>query len=64
VQVIDAGESRAARIPESHNYPGSSGIAGLEIPKAIESAGSDVSSLLARTFRTLGSEVGFDPKLT
>lgn len=31
VQVIDAGESRAARIPESHNYPGFFGIAGLEI---------------------------------
>ena len=28
VQVIDAGESRAAKIPESHNYPGFFGIAG------------------------------------
>src|SRR3954447_21363468 len=31
VQVIDAGESRAARIPESHNYPGFFGIAGEEL---------------------------------
>ena len=26
--VVDAGESRAALIPESHNYPGFQGIAG------------------------------------
>jgi thioredoxin reductase (NADPH) len=31
VQVIDAGESRAAKIPESHNYPGFFGIGGLEL---------------------------------
>jgi thioredoxin reductase (NADPH) len=31
VQVIDAGESRAAKIPVSHNYPGFFGIAGLDI---------------------------------
>ena len=31
VQVIDAGESRAATIPESHNYPGFLGIAGPEL---------------------------------
>jgi thioredoxin reductase (NADPH) len=31
VQVIDAGESRAARIPESHNYPGFFGIGGEEL---------------------------------
>jgi thioredoxin reductase (NADPH) len=31
VQVIDAGESRAAKIPESHNYPGFFGIGGSEI---------------------------------
>ena len=31
VQVIDAGESRAATIPESHNYPGFFGIAGPEL---------------------------------
>jgi thioredoxin reductase (NADPH) len=31
VQVIDAGESRAATIPESHNYPGFFGISGREL---------------------------------
>jgi len=31
VQVIDAGESRADTIPESHNYPGFFGIAGPEL---------------------------------
>jgi thioredoxin reductase (NADPH) len=31
VRVIDSGESRAAKIPESHNYPGFAGIAGSEI---------------------------------
>ena len=28
VTVVDAGKSRAALIPESHNYPGFQGIAG------------------------------------
>src|SRR5690242_15973995 len=31
VQVIDAGESRASKIPESHNYPGFFGVAGQEL---------------------------------
>jgi thioredoxin reductase (NADPH) len=31
VQVIDAGESRAAKIPLSHNYPGFFGISGPEL---------------------------------
>ena len=31
VRVIDAGASRAALIPESHNYPGFAGIGGLEL---------------------------------
>src|SRR3954451_8651947 len=30
-QVIDAGETRAAKIPESHNYLGFFGIAGPEL---------------------------------
>jgi thioredoxin reductase (NADPH) len=29
--VVDAGESRAALIPESHNYPGFNGIGGPEL---------------------------------
>src|SRR4051794_16279779 len=31
VLVVDAGRSRAALIPESHNYPGFAGIAGPEL---------------------------------
>src|SRR3954451_4739112 len=31
VRVIDAGESRASQIPESHNYPGFFGIGGTEL---------------------------------
>jgi len=31
VVLVDAGESRAALIPESHNYPGFKGIAGPEL---------------------------------
>ena len=31
VQLIDAGESRASKIPESHNYPGFFGIGGAEL---------------------------------
>lgn len=36
VQVIDAGESRAAAIPESHNYPGFFGIAGPELLRRLK----------------------------
>ena len=36
VQVIDAGESRAAKIPESHNYPGFFGIAGPELLRRLK----------------------------
>jgi len=36
VQVIDAGESRAALIPESHNYPGFFGIAGPELLRRLK----------------------------
>ena len=31
VRVIDAGESRAAKIPTSHNYPGFFGISGPDL---------------------------------
>jgi thioredoxin reductase (NADPH) len=31
VLVIDAGDSRASKIPETHNYPGFFGIGGLEL---------------------------------
>jgi thioredoxin reductase (NADPH) len=36
VRVIDAGESRAAKIPESHNYPGFFGIAGPELLRRLD----------------------------
>src|SRR5256885_6105242 len=36
VHVIDAGESRAAKIPESHNYPGFFGIAGPELLRRLK----------------------------
>src|SRR4051812_7140180 len=36
IQVIDAGESRAAQIPESHNYPGFFGIAGRELLRRLK----------------------------
>jgi thioredoxin reductase (NADPH) len=46
--VIDAGESRAALIPESHNYPGFRGIAGSAILDRLrsqaESYGSPIQS--------------------
>jgi len=38
VQVIDAGESRAAKIPESHNYPGFFGIGGTRIVAPVKGA--------------------------
>src|SRR4051794_13203457 len=33
VLIVDAGNSRAALIPESHNYPGFKGIGGPELLK-------------------------------
>jgi thioredoxin reductase (NADPH) len=36
VCLIDAGESRAAKIPESHNYPGFFGINGLELLRRLK----------------------------
>jgi thioredoxin reductase (NADPH) len=35
VMLVDAGESRAAFIPESHNYPGYAGIAGADLLKLL-----------------------------
>ena len=35
VMLVDAGESRAALIPESHNYPGYAGIAGRDLLKLL-----------------------------
>ena len=35
IRLVDGGESRAALIPESHNYPGFKGIGGLELLKRL-----------------------------
>jgi thioredoxin reductase (NADPH) len=46
VQVIDAGESRAAKIPESHNYPGFFGIGGLELLRRLRAQAENVGAEL------------------
>src|ERR1700751_930028 len=47
VQVIDAGESRAATIPESHNYPGFFGIAGPELLRRLNAQAREYGAELA-----------------
>ena len=41
VLLIDAGQSRAALIPESHNYPGSRGINGAKLLKRLRDQAQD-----------------------
>jgi thioredoxin reductase (NADPH) len=48
VQVIDAGESRAAKIPESHNYPGFFGIAGPELLRRLNAQARQYGAELVR----------------
>src|SRR3954471_4379155 len=58
VQVIDAGESRAATIPESHNYPGFFGIAGPELLRRLNAQayqyGAELMSGLVTSLRKKG----------
>jgi thioredoxin reductase (NADPH) len=44
VQVIDAGESRAAKIPKSHNYPGFSGSTGRAIRRSLNERPSHLTA--------------------
>ena len=48
VRVIDAGESRAAKIPESHNYPGFFGIGGLELLRRLRTQAEEYGAKLTR----------------
>lgn len=58
VQVIDGGESRAAKIPESHNYPGFFGIAGPELLRRLNAQarqyGAELVSGIATSLRKQG----------
>ena len=46
VMLVDAGESRAGLIPESHNYPGYAGIAGRDLLKLLRRQADDFGARL------------------
>ena len=46
VMLVDAGESRASLIPESHNYPGYAGIAGRDLLKLLRRQAYDFGARL------------------
>jgi len=47
-QLFDAGESRAALIPESHNYPGFKGIAGPELLARLRAQAEEYGSVIEK----------------
>jgi len=62
VALIDAGESRAALIPETHNYPGfAHGIAGPELLAALKAQAAcyGITTTQARVTRLSIEETGF-----
>jgi thioredoxin reductase (NADPH) len=52
VILIDEGESRAALIPESHNYPGYTGIAGPDLLKLLRRQATDFGARLLKDAST------------
>ena len=47
-RLFDAGESRAALIPESHNYPGFKGIAGPELLARLRAQAEEYGSVIEK----------------
>src|SRR4051794_7060178 len=63
ILLIDSGHSRAAMIPQSHNYPGFSGIAGpellLRLRQQAQAHGSRFESGEVHSLQLLGEDDGF-----
>jgi thioredoxin reductase (NADPH) len=57
VRLIDAGESRAALIPESHNYPGFHGIAGRDLLRRLRQQAEQYGSVIERGLVTALAQV-------
>jgi thioredoxin reductase (NADPH) len=61
ILLIDSGHSRAALIPQSHNYPGFPGIAGPELLHRMreQAHGARLESGKVQSVQLLGEEEGF-----